>query len=89
MDVADLPMPVFQNIESQHKYLFAEPHPLKHIIFSMLNPGVLSMSPIVDVACYFEYEEAQVETPAKKPKVAAKRLLDGRAYAPESAMQRY
>ena len=88
-DVANLPMPEIQNIESQDGYFFAEPKLIKEVIVGMLDAGMLSMLPIVDLACYFEDEEHQVETSAKKAKIAAKPLLDGRAYFQYSAMRRY
>ena len=55
-------MTEFRIIESQHEHFFAEPKPMKQVIAGMLNPGMFSLSPIVDVACYFDDEDTHVET---------------------------
>ena len=50
---------------------------MKQVIAGMLNPGMFSLSPIVDVACYFDDEETHVEIERTKPKIAAKPKRNG------------
>ena len=50
---------------------------MKQVIAGMLNPGMFSLSPIVDVACYFDDEETHVESERTKPKIAAKPKRNG------------